>query len=120
MSLCGSVSDAFQPLEVGVLGPQLSVMSLSCSQDDAVGKGQLGFDTELGGFERETIVEFNENTAQHRRNHIKGFLSPDVPKHMAVDLEKAERRNKKGLVALDGFTEEGGVTATRQVFDPAT
>ena len=120
MSLCGSVSDAFQPLEVGVLSPQFGVMGLSCSQDDAIGKGQLGFDTELGGFEREAIVEFNENTAPHCRNDVEGFLSPDMSKHMAVDLEEAEGRNKKGFVALDGFAEEGGVTTAGQIFNPAT
>ena len=120
MSLCGSVSDAFQPLEVGVLGPQLGVMGLSCSQDDAVGKGQLGFDTELGGFERQAIVEVNENTAPHCRNDVEGFLSPDMSKHMAVDLEEAEGRNKERLIALDRSAEEGRVAATRRVFDPAT
>ena len=38
MLRCGPVSDAFQPLEVGILGPQLGVMGMGCSQDDAVGK----------------------------------------------------------------------------------
>jgi len=120
MSLRRSVSDAFQALEVGVLGPQLSVMGMGCSQNDAVGERQLGLDTELSGFESEVIVEFNENTTPHCRNDVQSFLSADVPKHMAVDLEKAKGRNKERFVALDGRAEEGGVAATRQVFDPAT
>ena len=120
MSPCGAVSDTFQALEVGVLGPQLGVMGMSCSEHDAVGKRQLGLDTELSGFEREAIVEFNENTTPHCRNDVQGFLSADVPKHMAVDLEKAEGRNKERFVTLDGSAEEGSVVTTRQVFDPAT
>ncbi len=120
MSLRGPVSDAFQALEVGVLGPQLGVMGMGCSQDDAVGKRQLGFDTELSGFEREAMVECNENTTPHRRNDVQGFLAADMPKHMAVDLEETERRNNEGFVALDGPADEGSVATTRQVFDPAT
>ncbi len=120
MSLCGAVSDTFQALEVGILRPQLGVMGMGRSQDDAVGKRQLGLDTELSGFEREAIVKFNENTTAHRRNDVQSFLPADVPKHMAVDLEQAEGRNKERFLALDGFAEEGSVATTSQVFDPAT
>ena len=120
MSLCGAVSDPFQALEVGVLGPEVGVMGMSCSQHDAVGKRQLGLDTELSGFEREAIVEFNEDTTPHCRDDVQGFLSADVPKHMAIDLEKAEGRNKERFVTLDRSAEEGCVATTGQVFDPAT
>ncbi len=120
MSLCDPVSNAFQTLEVGVLGPQLGVMGTSRGQDDAVGKLQPGLDTELSGFECEAIVEFNENTTPHRRHNVEGFLTADMPKHVAIDFENTEGWNKERLLAFDGPAKEGSVATTRQVFDPPT